>query len=174
MKPNYKSLLNNITTFIFDVDGVLTDGGVLLLPGQQPLRRFNSKDGFALQLAIKKGYRIVVITGGRSEGVAERMGMLGIKDLYMGASNKIEKLEEVFLMYDLKKEETLYMGDDLPDYEAMVACGVACTPADGAPEIKAIADYVSPKMGGMGCVRDIVEQTLKVQGKWMEPGDHIW
>jgi len=174
MKPNYKELLNHVTTFIFDVDGVLTDGGVLLYPGEQPVRRFNSKDGFALQLAVKKGYRVAIITGGKSTGVKERMEMLGITDIYLSASDKIEKLEELIYMYDLKKEEMLYMGDDLPDYEAMAACGVACTPSDGAPEIKAIADYVSPKAGGTGCVRDVIEQTLKVQGKWMQPGDHVW
>jgi 3-deoxy-D-manno-octulosonate 8-phosphate phosphatase (KDO 8-P phosphatase) len=174
MKANYKSLLNQITTFVFDVDGVLTDGGVLLFPGQEPVRRFHSKDGFAMQLAIKKGYRIAVITGGRSQAVKERLEMLGIKDIWLSASNKIEKLEELIYMYDLKREEMLYMGDDLPDYEAMMRSGVACTPADGAPELKAIADYVSPKAGGMGCVRDVIEQTLKVQGKWMEPGDHEW
>jgi 3-deoxy-D-manno-octulosonate 8-phosphate phosphatase (KDO 8-P phosphatase) len=174
MKPNYKSLLNHVTTFIFDVDGVLTDGGVLLFPGQEPIRKFNSKDGYALQLAIKKGYRIAIITGGHSEGVRERMQMLGITDIYLGASDKRERLEELIYMYDLKKEEMLYMGDDIPDLESMTMCGVACTPADGSPEIRAIADYVSPKSGGMGCVRDIIEQTLKVQGKWMENGDHVW
>lgn len=174
MKPNYKELLNHITTFIFDVDGVLTDGGVLLFPGQEPVRRFNSKDGFVLQLAIKKGYRVAVITGGRSKGVKERMQMLGVTDIYLGADDKIDKLEELMHIYDLKKEEMLFMGDDIPDYEAMAACGVACCPSDGAPEIKAISDYVSPKAGGQGCVRDIIEQTLKVQGKWMEPGDHVW
>jgi 3-deoxy-D-manno-octulosonate 8-phosphate phosphatase (KDO 8-P phosphatase) len=174
MKPNYKTLLNHITTFIFDVDGVLTDGGVLLLPGQQPVRRFHSKDGFALQHAIKAGYRVAVITGGRSEAVKERMQQLGVTDIYLGASNKIEQLEELMMMYDLTPEQMLYMGDDLPDYEAMTAVGVATTPSDGAPEIKAIADYVSPKAGGQGCVRDVIEQTLKVQGKWGEPGSHVW
>lgn len=174
MKPNYKELLNHITTFIFDVDGVLTDGTVILLPGQEPIRTFDSKDAFAMQLAIKKGYRVAIITGGRSETVKERMQFLGVKDIYLNSSNKIEKLEELQHMYDLKKEEMLYMGDDLPDYEVMAACGVACTPSDGAPEIKAIADYVSPKNGGKGCVRDVIEQTLKVQHNWMQPGDHVW
>lgn len=174
MKPNYKELLNHITTFVFDVDGVLTDGGVTLIPGQQPIRRFNSKDGYVLQLAIKKGYRVAIISGGRSEGVRERMEMLGIKDIYMGAEDKNERLEELILMHDLKKEEILYMGDDIPDYGVMAASGVACCPSDGAPEIKAISDYVSPKGGGQGCVRDVIEQTLKVQGNWMKPGDHVW
>lgn len=174
MKPNYKALLNHVKTFILDVDGVLTDGSVTLFPGKEPIRKFNSKDGYVLQLAIKKGYRIAVITGGRSAGVKERMEMLGITDTYMGASEKMEALEELFLMYDLKKEETLYMGDDLPDYDVMAACGVACAPSDAAPEIKAIADYVSPKKGGHGCVRDVIEQTLKVQNNWMKPGDNAW
>ena len=174
MKPNYKELLNHITTFIFDVDGVLTDGSVILLGGQEPIRTFDSKDAFAMQLAIKKGYRVAIITGGRSETVKERMKFLGITDIYLGASNKIERLEELQHMYDLKREEMLYMGDDLPDYEAMAACGVACKTSDGAAEIKAIADYVSPKNGGKGCVRDVIEQTLKVQGNWMLPGDHVW
>lgn len=174
MKPNYKELLNHITTFIFDVDGVLTDGSVILLPGQEPIRTFDSKDAFAMQLAIKKGYRIAIITGGKSQTVKERMQFLGVTDIYLGASNKIEKLEELMYMHDLKKEEMLYLGDDLPDYEVMAACGVACTPSDGAPEIKAIADYVSPKNGGKGCVRDVIEQTLKVQSNWMQPGDHVW
>lgn len=174
MKPNYKELLNHISTFIFDVDGVLTDGGVTLYPNQEPVRKFNSKDGFVLQLAIKKGYRVIIITGGRSKAVKERMEMLGVTDIYLGASNKIERVEEVISMYDLEQKEILYMGDDLPDYEAMAACGVACSPSDAAPEIKAISDYVSPKAGGQGCVRDVVEQTLKVQNNWMKPGDHHW
>jgi 3-deoxy-D-manno-octulosonate 8-phosphate phosphatase (KDO 8-P phosphatase) len=174
MKSNYKELLNHITTFVFDVDGVMTDGSVILFPGQEPLRTFHSKDGFAIQKAVKKGYRVVIITGGKSQAVKERLQALGVTDIFLNASNKIEQIEELFLMYDLKKEEVLYMGDDLPDYEAMAACGVACTPYDGTPEIKAIADYVSPVSGGKGCVRDVIEQTLKVQGKWMQPGDHIW
>ncbi len=174
MKQNYKELLNHITTFVFDVDGVLTDGSVLLMPGQQPFRTFHSKDGYALQLAMRKNYRIAIITGGKSEAVKERMEGLGVKDIWLGSSDKKEAMEELFLMYDLKRENVLYMGDDIPDYEALQMAGVACTPADGAPEIKAICDYVSPKAGGKGCVRDIIEQTLKVQHNWMLEGDHTW
>ncbi|KAB2805449.1 KdsC family phosphatase [Phaeocystidibacter luteus] len=174
MKQNYKELLNHVTTFVFDVDGVLTDGSVLLIPGEQPYRAFNSKDGYALQLAMRKEYRIAIITGGRSEAVRERMQGLGVKDIWMGASDKKEAMEELFLMYDLKREEVLYMGDDIPDFEVLQMAGVACTPADGAPEIKAICDYVSQKAGGKGCVRDIIEQTLKVQDNWMKDGDHTW
>ncbi|MDX5404381.1 MAG: HAD-IIIA family hydrolase [Bacteroidota bacterium] len=174
MKKNYKELLNHITTFIFDVDGVLTDGSVLLVPGEEPIRKFNSKDGFALQLAMKKGYRVAIITGGKSLGVKERLQAAGVMDIYMGASDKIEALRELQSIYDLKVEETLFMGDDLPDYEVMEAVGVATCPADAVPEIRAISDYVSPKKGGHGCVRDVIEQTLKVQNNWMKPGDHVW
>lgn len=174
MKQNYKELLNHITTFVFDVDGVMTDGSVLLVPGEQPYRTFHSKDGYALQLAMRKGYRIAVITGGSSEAVRERLIAAGVKDIWMRASDKKDAMEELFMMYDLKQEEVLYMGDDIPDYEALQMAGVACTPADGAPEIKAICDYVSPKQGGKGCVRDIIEQTLKVQDNWMKEGDHTW
>lgn len=175
MKPNYKKLLNHITTFVFDVDGVLTDGKIIVFPGQEPVRTFNIKDGFAIQKAVKKGYRIAVITGGRSQAVKERLNGLGVTDIYLNASNKIEQLEELIYLYNLKREEILYMGDDLPDLTVMKACGVAVSPADGAPEIKAIADYVSTITGGNGCVREIIEQTLRVQGKWNEEaGDQAW
>lgn len=174
MKRNYKELLNHINTFVFDVDGVLTDGSILLIPGQEPQRTFLSKDGYALQLAIRKGYRIAIITGGKSIAVKERMQALGVQDIWMASSDKKDAMEELFSMYDLKRENVLYMGDDIPDYEALQFAGVACTPADGAPEIKAICDYVSPKNGGKGCVRDIIEQTLKVQNNWMKEGDHTW
>ncbi|NVK05841.1 MAG: HAD hydrolase family protein [Flavobacteriia bacterium] len=174
MKQNYKELLNHVTTFVFDVDGVMTDGSVTLVPGQQPYRTFHSKDGYALQLAMRKNYRIAIITGGRSEAVKERFNALGVNDIWMGSSDKKDAMDELFMMYDLKREEVLYMGDDIPDYEALQMAGVACTPSDGAPEVKAICDYVSQKPGGKGCVRDIIEQTLKVQDNWMKEGDHTW
>lgn len=175
MKPNYKELLNRITTFVFDVDGVLTDGTIIVFPGQEPVRAFNIKDGFAIQKAVKKGYRIAIITGGRSQAVKERLNGLGVTDVYLNASNKIEQLQEYMHLYDLKKDEMLYMGDDLPDLPVLMACGVATCPIDSAPEVKATADYVSPIKGGQGCVRDIIEQTMRVQGKWNEEaGDQAW
>jgi 3-deoxy-D-manno-octulosonate 8-phosphate phosphatase (KDO 8-P phosphatase) len=174
MKRNYKEKLNHVSTFIFDVDGVLTDGSVLMIPGHQPIRNFNTKDGFALQLAMKKGYRVVIITGGRSEGVKERLQYLGVNDIFLSAQNKSEVLSSYMKSNDLKAEEILYMGDDLPDYEVMQMVGVSCSPADAAPEIKAISDYVSLKPGGKGCARDVIEQTMKVQHRWMEEGDGLW
>lgn len=174
MKQNYKELLNHVTTFVFDVDGVMTDGTILLIPGEEPVRSFHSKDGYALQLALKKGFRIAIITGGKSQSVKDRLQALGITDIWMNASDKKDAMEELFMAYDLKREEVLYMGDDIPDYQALEMAGVACTPADGAQEIKAICDYVSQRQGGKGCVRDIIEQTLKVQNNWMKEGDHTW
>jgi len=174
MKKNYKELLNHVKTFVFDVDGVLTDGTVQMIPGQQPVRTFHSKDGYILQLAIRKGYKIAIITGGKSLAVKERLEGLGVSDIYLGAYDKIEVYKEYEAIYNTPREEVLYMGDDIPDYEVLEYVGVATCPSDAVPEIKNICDYVSPKGGGQGCVRDVIEQTLKVQGNWMQPGDHTW
>jgi 3-deoxy-D-manno-octulosonate 8-phosphate phosphatase (KDO 8-P phosphatase) len=174
MKENYKISLRNITTFIFDVDGVMTDGGVFMFPDLEPVRKFHSKDGFALQFAIRKGFRIGIITGGRSSGVIERLKALGINDVYTRAHDKMEAYRDFMAIHNLQPEEVLYMGDDLPDYEVMRRVGVAATPADGAPEIKAIASYVSPIKGGHGCVRDVIEQTMKVQDKWLPESEWTW
>ncbi|MCH8555615.1 MAG: HAD hydrolase-like protein [Schleiferiaceae bacterium] len=174
MKENYKILLRNVKTFIFDVDGVLTDGGVFMFPGQDPIRKFNSKDGFAMQYAMRMGYKIAIITGGKSQGVVERLKLFGIHDIYTSAHNKIEPYNDLLACYDLDPASILYMGDDLPDFEVMTRVGVATTPADGAPELKAIAHYVSPITGGNGCVRDVIEQTMRVQEKWALPEHWTW
>ena len=166
METNFKTLLKNISTFVFDVDGVLTDGSVLLLPNGEQSRIMNIKDGYALQLAIKQGYNICIITGGKCEMVKKRLEGLGIKDIYLNISDKADKIDDYIHANHLKKEEVLYMGDDMPDYEAMLKVGVATCPNDSAPEIKQISTYISPFRGGQGCVRDIIEQVLKVQGKW--------
>ncbi len=166
MDLNFKTLMKEITTFVFDVDGVLTDGNVILLPGGEQARRMNIKDGYALQLAIKKGYKICIITGGKCEMVKQRLKGLGINDIYLNISDKADKFEDYLYSNHLTKEQMLYMGDDLPDYEAMLKAGIATCPNDSAPEIKGISAYVSPYNGGQGCVRDIIEQVLKVQGKW--------
>jgi len=171
---NYKEIFKNITTVVLDVDGVLTNGEVLLMPGAEPVRKMHSKDGYALQLAIRNGIRIAIITGGTSPDVKERLQGAGIKDIYMRASNKIEAYEDLKMCYDLNDEEILYMGDDLPDYDVMKQVGLACAPQDAAPEIKSIADYVSPVKGGEGCVRDVLEQLLKIHGKWGRKEDRTW
>lgn len=159
--------LTKIRALVFDVDGVLSNSQVLLLGGQ-PVRTANIKDGYALQLASKAGLLLAIITGGKQEAIRERYMGLGISDVFMGVSRKMEVYEEWLLSNELQQEEVLYMGDDIPDYEIMQMCGCSCCPADAAQEIKTISTYVSPQKGGEGCVRDVVEQVLKSQGKWLQ------
>ncbi len=163
---SYKEYLEHITTFIFDVDGVLTDGTISLTTSGEMLRTMHTKDGFALKTALLSGYKICVISGGSNEGVRERMKGLGITDIYLGAHNKIEQLNHYFELHGIKAENVLYMGDDIPDYPVMKLVGLPTCPQDAVPEIKAVSKYVSHKSGGKGCVRDVIEQVLKVQGKW--------
>lgn len=162
----YPQILSKINTFIFDVDGVLTNGQVILQKGGEQARIMNIKDGFALQLAAKSGYRVIVISGGKSEEVRTRFNGLGIHDVYLGASDKLEVFEEVKITYNLKEEEIAYMGDDIPDYPVMVNMGLPACPADAAQEIIAISKYVSPFKGGEGCGRDLIEKVMKAQQKW--------
>jgi len=170
---SYKELLNSVKTFIFDVDGVLTDGLVLLYNGDF-LRSLHSKDAYAIQYAKKLGYKIFIITGGNSEEIKNRLLDLGVTEVYLKSSNKINVLDEICNNHNLKLEEILYMGDDIPDYDVMQKVGVACCPQDACQEIKSISDYQSPIFGGKGCVRDVIEQTLKVQGKWFLEEGKIW
>ncbi len=158
--------LDRISTFVFDVDGVLTDGSVYLMPDFTQARRMNIKDGYALQLAVKKGYRVCVISGGSSEEVKERLRKLGITEVYMSVFNKAELLSTLLIEWDTPATDVLYMGDDLPDLYAMQASGLACCPADAAPEIKAIAHYVAQAKGGSGCAREIIEAVLTARGHW--------
>lgn len=165
---SYKQKLNNITTFIFDVDGVLTDGSLILLPTGEMVRTMNTKDGYAMQLAIKKGFRIAVISGGRDKMVEARLKYLGLTDIYLGANDKMDAFHDLLFSYNLKADEILYMGDDMPDMEIMKEVGLSTCPKDAVPDIRKIAEYISPFDGGKGCVRDVIEQTLKVQSKWMD------
>ncbi len=160
--------LSQITAFVFDVDGVLTDGTVLVTESGEQLRRFSIKDGYALQLAVKRGFKIAIITGGRSQSIVSRLTGLGISDVYLGVEHKTEKFEEFLLAYDLSADQILYMGDDVPDYPVMKLVGLATCPADAAEEIKTISAYISPVKGGQGCVRDVIEKVLKVQGLWAD------
>ncbi|NER15592.1 KdsC family phosphatase [Spongiivirga citrea] len=166
MEKNYKEYLEHITTFIFDVDGVLTDGSVIVTSDGELLRTMNIKDGYALKTATTKGFNVCIISGGTNEGVRNRLSALGIKDIYLGAHHKTEQLKEYFSTKNIMAENVLYMGDDIPDEPAMRLVGLPTCPQDAVPEIKNIAKYVSYKDGGKGCVRDVIEQVLKVQGKW--------
>jgi 3-deoxy-D-manno-octulosonate 8-phosphate phosphatase (KDO 8-P phosphatase) len=170
---SYKKLLNHVTTFMFDVDGVLTNGDVLVLENIVA-RSLNSRDGFALQHAAKQGYRIFIVTGGSSEEVAKRLTELGATEVCLKSSNKLAVYKKLKEKYKFTDEEVLYMGDDLPDYPVMKKVGVATCPQDASVEIKAIAHYQSPKNGGRHCVRDVIEQTLRVQGKWFNEQSFEW
>ncbi len=170
----YKETLNNITTFVFDVDGVLTDGSVLLLPPNEMIRTMHTRDGYAMQLAVKKGYNLCIITGGNSPSVKERLQYLGIQDVYMASKNKVDVYNSYKDLRGISDEEVLYMGDDIPDYRVMEMVGLPACPADAAEEIKRVAKYISPVNGGKGCVRDVIEQTMKVQGKWFDADSHEW
>ncbi len=164
---SYKEYLKHITTFIFDVDGVLTDGSIQVNTEGEMFRTMNIKDGYGLKTAVEKGYRICIISGGSNEGVRVRLNNLGIKDIFLGVSNKTEILDGYLNDNKLKAENVLYMGDDLPDFEIMQQVGLPTCPQDAVPEIKLISKYVSHKKGGKGCVRDVIEQVLKVQGRWI-------
>lgn len=174
METNFKQLLKNVTTFIFDMDGVLTDGSITIMPDGEHIRTMNIKDGYALQLAVKKGYRVVIISGGKSDSAKKRLQNLGITDIYMSVHTKTEAFEEVLSLYDIQPSAVLYMGDDIPDYEVMRRCGVATCPNDAVSEIKEISIYVSDKTGGRGCVRDVIEQVLRLKGTWMDMDAHVW
>jgi 3-deoxy-D-manno-octulosonate 8-phosphate phosphatase (KDO 8-P phosphatase) len=165
---NFKELLNNVKAFAFDVDGVLSNNSIPLHPNGEPMRMVNIKDGYAIQYAIKKGYHVAIITGGNTNAVRLRFERLGVEDIYMASSTKTNDLDEFLLKYSLNADEVLYMGDDIPDYQVMSRVGVPTCPQDAAPEIKAISVYVSPLKGGEGCARDVMEQVMKVQGKWMD------
>jgi 3-deoxy-D-manno-octulosonate 8-phosphate phosphatase (KDO 8-P phosphatase) len=171
---SYKTLLSQIKTLIFDVDGVMTDGIVILSPDGDMLRTMNVKDGYALQLAVKKGIRIIIISGGNSFMVKQRFEALGIKEIHLAIGNKLEVFHNIVKQDNLDPRTILYMGDDIPDYQIMKEVGLAVCPADAAEEIKNICHYISPKAGGRGCVRDILEQLMKVKGVWFDDHGFHW
>lgn len=167
----FKDELQKVKALVFDVDGVLSSDCVPLHPSGEPMRMVNIKDGYAMQLAVRRGYRLAIITGGRTEAIRKRFAGLGIEDIYMGAAYKMEQFNDFLKKYNLKAEEILYMGDDIPDYEVMKVCGYPCCPADACSEIKAISRYVSPMKGGCGCGRDVIEQVMKANGDWLDNAD---
>lgn len=167
MTMNLLSLFKPITTFVFDVDGVLTDGNLFLFPGGEMVRRMSIKDGYALQLAVKKGFRVVIISGGFSALVKERLLRLGVSEVYMGVTDKKGVLADYAAANGIAWNQFLFMGDDIPDLEVMEQPGLlACCPADAVPEIKSACRYISPYSGGGGCARDVIEKTLKLNDQW--------
>lgn len=167
MEKNYKEYLADITTFVFDVDGVFTDGTVLVDATGEMLRTMNVKDGFALKTAMQKGYNVCIITGGTNEGVKIRLEGLGVTDIFMGAHHKTTPLKEYLKTNNIAAKNVLYMGDDMPDIPPMQYVGLATCPQDAIPEVKAVSQYISHKNGGNACVRDVIEQVLKVRGDWL-------
>lgn len=160
--------MNGITTFILDVDGVLTDSSVHITSTGEMLRTMNIRDGYAMKAAVESGYRVCVISGGSNEGVRIRLQNLGITDIHLAAPDKVVTFNEYLKQYNITAAEVLYMGDDVPDYHVMQLVGLPTCPQDSAPEIKEISAYVSHKNGGRGAVRDVIEQVMRVQGKWMK------
>lgn len=173
---NYKQLLKDIDTFVFDVDGVMTRGIVLLTPQGEMLRSMNVKDGYALQLAVRKGYRIIIITGGSCEAVRQRFLLLGVKDsdVHLGIGNKLKMFEKICAEENLDPAKVLYMGDDIPDYKVMRQVGVPACPSDAVEEIKAISKYISSHGGGHGCVRDVIEQVMRIHETWFDDDGFHW
>lgn len=163
---SYKEYLAKITTFIFDVDGVLTDGTVTVTTTGEMLRTMSIKDGYALKTAVVKGYNVCIISGGTNEGVRQRLQGLDITDIYLGAHHKVEQLDEYLSRKNVKIENVLYMGDDIPDVPVLKRVGLSCCPQDAAYEVLEICDYISHVNGGKGAARDVIEQVLKVQGNW--------
>ncbi|HUQ67259.1 MAG TPA: HAD hydrolase family protein [Flavitalea sp.] len=155
-----------ISTFILDVDGVLTDGTIYVFDNGEQVRRMSIKDGFALQLAIKKGYRILVISGGNSPAVSARLKKLGITDILMNVLDKKSMIDRYMRDHGIEKHQVLFMGDDIPDYVAMKHVGIPAAPADAAPEIRKIAAYIADNKGGKGCVREVIEKVLRLHGQW--------
>ncbi|MDR1155785.1 MAG: HAD hydrolase family protein [Bacteroidales bacterium] len=169
----FQEKLNRVKAFAFDVDGVFSDM-LMLHPSGELMRTMNVKDGYAVQYARRKGYPVAIITGGNTESIRVRFNALGVDDVYLRSSDKIHDLNDFAARYALRLDRVLYMGDDIPDIEVMRASGIAACPADASVEIKEIADYISPRGACKGCVRDVIEQTLRVQGRWMEADAHRW
>lgn len=163
-----------ISAFIFDVDGVLTDGSVYVSDAGEQSRVFNIKDGYAIQLAVKCGYHVAAITGSKSKTAVHRLNGLGVQDVFTGVPSKTEVFKACLQKWSILPDSVMYMGDDIPDLEIMQEVGLAACPADAVEEVKNISQYISPVCGGKGCVREIIEKVLKIQGKWMSAEAFSW
>ena len=174
MMTGFREALQKVKGFVFDVDGVLSPETAILHPNGDMMRTMNIKDGYAIQYAIRKGYAMGFITGGKSKMIAKRLKSLGVEHIYLGSINKLYDFNDFMSKVSLEPEVILYMGDDIPDLKILNMVGFPTCPANAAEEIKAISGYVSDKEGGQGCVRDVIEQVLKLQGKWMENDAFSW
>ncbi|HWS01629.1 MAG TPA: HAD-IIIA family hydrolase [Prolixibacteraceae bacterium] len=170
----FKEELAKIKGFVFDVDGVISHNVISLSPQGEPVRTSNMKDGYAIMFALRSGYPIGIITGGRTQDTRGRLEKLGISHIYMGTLDKVPCLQDFMAKSGLTSEEILYMGDDIPDYNVMTMVGLPVCPNDAVPEIREISAYISHRDGGEGCVRDVIEQVLRAQGKWSHPEEINW
>ena len=171
---NFKEELRRVKAFVFDIDGVLSTQTIALSVWGIPLRTVNLRDGYALQLAVRKGYRVGVISGANSKEYIKRLKTLGVNDIYLNSRTKKESLKDLVEKWNIDPSDILYMGDDIPDYEVMKMVGLPACPADADSEIKQIAVYVSDKKGGEGCVRDVIEQALRLHKNWMDHEAFSW
>ena len=171
---NFKEELTKIKAFVFDIDGVLSLQTINLNSFGIPNRTVNLRDGYALQLAVKKGYHVAIISGSNSKEYLKRLKLLGISDIYLNSRTKVEHFNHFVRKYGLDNSEVLFMGDDIPDFEVMKQSGMPVCPSDADSEIKEISQYVSDRKGGEGCVRDIIEQVLRLHNKWMDPDAFTW
>jgi 3-deoxy-D-manno-octulosonate 8-phosphate phosphatase (KDO 8-P phosphatase) len=171
---NFKEDLVRVKAFIFDIDGVLSLQTIMLNSFGVPNRTVNLRDGYALQLAVKKGYHIAIISGSSSKEYLKRLKLLGIKDVYLKSRRKLENFNNFLKKYNLDKSDVLFMGDDIPDFEVMKVAGIPVCPADADSEIRQISAYISDKKGGDGCVRDVIEQVLRLHNNWMDSESYTW
>lgn len=171
---NFKENLSRVKAFVFDIDGVLSLQTISLNHSGIPNRTMNLRDGYAVQLAVKKGYHVGVISGGNAREYLERLNQLGVQDVYLNSRSKIDNFNHFLEKHGLDSADVLYMGDDIPDYEVMKAAGVPVCPADADSEIRLVAHYISDKRGGEGCVRDVIEQVLRLHDKWMNSDSLTW
>jgi 3-deoxy-D-manno-octulosonate 8-phosphate phosphatase (KDO 8-P phosphatase) len=171
---NFKEDLVNVKAFIFDIDGVLSTQTIALNAFGVPNRTVNLRDGYAIQLAVRKGYNVCVISGSGSKEYRKRLKLLGVNDIYLNSRSKLENFNSFLKRYNLNKSNVLFMGDDIPDYEVMKEAGLPVCPSDADSEIRQVASYVSDKKGGEGCVRDVIEQVLRLHNKWMDSDAFTW
>jgi 3-deoxy-D-manno-octulosonate 8-phosphate phosphatase (KDO 8-P phosphatase) len=171
---NFKEALVRVKAFVFDIDGVLSLQTIGLNAFGVPSRTVNLRDGYAIQLAVKKGYRVGIISGSNSKEYKKRLKRLGVTDVYLNSRLKIKRFEDFLIKYDLKESDVLFMGDDIPDFEVMKKAGIPVCPSDADSEIKELAYYISDKKGGEGCARDVIEQVLRLHNNWMDPDAFTW